>query len=127
MITVLAFSYDNYLYAVSPENGHLRWRQSASHRLGLPAATLDGRVLVAPLHGGRVTAFRLQDGAPSGEYRGGDYDEVITAPGIRGFEVALLVEAGLRDSAIRFLRAEELGPEELAEEKNAGATTPASP
>jgi outer membrane protein assembly factor BamB len=120
---VLASSFDNHVYAVSFDNGHLRWRRSTSHRLGLAAVPFGDQVLIAPETAGKVSAFRLEDGAPCGEYRAGDDAEVQTAPVVHGSEMAVLLKAGQTDSTLRLIRVDTTPPEG----KRASPATPASP
>jgi outer membrane protein assembly factor BamB len=125
---VLVASYDNVVYALSRQKGHLRWQARASHRLGLSPVPLEGRIVVAPQTAGGLQAFRLEDGAASGQLALGPRQELAAAPASSEGRLALLVarptDAGASSSApatheLLLIRAREQSDEEVEAERAA--------
>ncbi len=59
---VLATSFDNFIYCLSPQNGAKVWKRQLAGRVKARPSVLNSSVLLAPLVGEECVVLNLEDG-----------------------------------------------------------------
>jgi hypothetical protein len=96
-------SYDTYLYALEPENGHLAWRVHIGRRPRQEGILLEDRLLMAPLNTERLEVFSLPDGAREAPYSlQEDTERFVSAP-VRAGNLIVIAAARYGESSSRII------------------------
>jgi outer membrane protein assembly factor BamB len=110
---VIFGSWDGLLYAVEQSGGRTRWKAELPGRMVLPPVGLDELVVVACLRSPELSAYRLEDGRPSGAFKLEHLDAWFTSPPYRSTDGMLF--AGT--SRGKLVAMAEIIEEEMSEEE----------